>query len=503
MEAGIHTIGEAAWQSCLRLQMVQLPSTAVCLEDGVFRRSYVLRAVHAPGCKQYGRSLFEECCSLLQAGATGETKLLLLRQCAKVDPRISLGSVRERSTRCNRLQFSQAAGPIQVKSGSPNQADTDSPMGKGDDDATLHEGEGESLSSRPSSSHARQGIDAMADESDEAGSTIPPQGVDHNADDSSSNLSESPIKRRPAAKPGSWRSQFKKLRQSAGQEQSQPLTSIPENMQRPVTLADLANMSAPMQGPPVRRDPATPSSHPADEQEQQIVTAEIELGNDQVEKEQGGTAATDLQLASEQVAMQGLHNYQVAAQAATTPARKGIALPSTQLYSDLPREWPMARLCISGKQVNRYVRTALWRRAAESALRGTYFGKIPEEVRPDLIGDLLQISQAFAAPLAELFAFVKQGHQPCSFIPQKQLELYANPQFWQYGLLAFVSGCCAFNIELRLKRARATKADPAKQEESSENEVDALTFTQTVIMSFVLFFCTGKGAMCAERHKSP
>ena len=27
VEAGIHTIGEAAWQSCLRLQVVQLPST--------------------------------------------------------------------------------------------------------------------------------------------------------------------------------------------------------------------------------------------------------------------------------------------------------------------------------------------------------------------------------------------------------------------------------------------------------------------------------------------
>ena len=32
---------------------------------------------------------------------------------------------------------------------------------------------------------------------------------------------------------------------------------------------------------------------------------------------------------------------------------------------------------------------------------------------------------------------------------------------------------------------RAAKADPAKQEESSENDVDALTFMQTIIMSFV------------------
>ena len=55
---------------------------------------------------------------------------------------------------------------------------------------------------------------------------------------------------------------------------------------------------------------------------------------------------------------QALFGCQVAAQAASTPSRKGIAQPSTQIYSDLPREWPMARLCISYKQVNRYVRTA-------------------------------------------------------------------------------------------------------------------------------------------------
>ena len=37
-------------------------------------------------------------------------------QCAKVDPIIAVRSVRERSTRCNRLQFSQAAGPTKLKS---------------------------------------------------------------------------------------------------------------------------------------------------------------------------------------------------------------------------------------------------------------------------------------------------------------------------------------------------------------------------------------------------
>ena len=122
---------------------------------------------------------------------------------------------------------------------------------------------------------------------------------------------------------------------------------------------------------------------------------------------------------------------------------------------------------------------------SERALRGTYFGDIPAEVNPEYTADLLRIIEAFAAPLANLFAFVEQGHQPCSFVPQKQLALHANPLFWQYGLLAFVAGCCAFNNKHRRQNASAAKAAPSKQEEPSEKDVDALTFVQTVIMSFV------------------
>ena len=183
--------------------------------------------------------------------------------------------------------------------------------------------------------------------------------------------------------------------------------------------------------------------------------------------------------------MQALHVHQVAAHAAADTDKKRVALPSLQLYSDLPREWPMARLCISNKQVNRLVRTFLWRRVAESSLRSTYFGDIPEEVNPAYIGDLHRISEAFAAPLANLFAFAKQGHQPCSFIPQKQLALYANPLFWQYGLFVFVSRHCSYNNQQRRQNASAAKAALSKQEESGEKDVDALTFMQTVIMSFV------------------
>ena len=182
--------------------------------------------------------------------------------------------------------------------------------------------------------------------------------------------------------------------------------------------------------------------------------------------------------------MQALHALQVALGTAADADMKEITLPSLQLYSDLPREWPMARLCISNKQVNRLVRTFLWRRVAESALRGTPFGNIPEEINRDYIEDLRRISEAFAAPLSNLFAFAKQAHKLCPFIPQNQLALYANPLFWQYGLFAFVSRCCAHNNQHRSQMASAAKAVLTKQDKSSEKDVDALTFMQTVVMSF-------------------
>ena len=73
VEAGIHTVGEAAWQHCARLQIVQLPNTVVCLQDGAFRRNYVLRTVIAPGCKYFGLWVFEECYSLVQIGDQSTT----------------------------------------------------------------------------------------------------------------------------------------------------------------------------------------------------------------------------------------------------------------------------------------------------------------------------------------------------------------------------------------------------------------------------------------------
>ena len=61
IEAGIHTIGEAAWQHCTRLLIVHLPSSLLCLKEGAFRCCYVLHTVTAPGCIDFGCWAFEEC----------------------------------------------------------------------------------------------------------------------------------------------------------------------------------------------------------------------------------------------------------------------------------------------------------------------------------------------------------------------------------------------------------------------------------------------------------
>ena len=194
---------------------------------------------------------------------------------------------------------------------------------------------------------------------------------------------------------------------------------------------------------------------------------------------------TDLQLESEQRATQALYDYQHAARTAREADGQSVPLPSLQTYSDLPREWPMARLAISNKQINRLVRTFLWRRVTEQALHGSSFVDIPDEINQAYIGDLLRISEAFAAPLSNLFTFVKGGHPACPFITHKQLALYANPRFWQYGLLAFIARCCSFDNQHRHQGTGTAQAVEGKPQKTKEKDVDALTFMQTVIMSFV------------------
>ena len=357
-------------------------------------------------------------------------------------------------------------------------------MGDKEGEANPVEEAGDCLSNRPASSSSRPADHEMLEENGEGCRAIPPQGVDPQEDSPPSHSSESPIKRRPGPKAIAGRGHSKKLRQSADQASQLPLGSIPEHGQQTATLEDLADSADHMQESPVSKDPASPSEQPEDARKHPQAMTEIDLDNSQTNVERGCTAATDIQLEAEQRAMQALHALQVALGTAADAGLKEITLPSPQLYSDLPREWPMARLRISNKQVNRLVRTFLWRRVAESALRGTPFGNIPEEINRDYIDDLRRISEAFAAPLSNLFAFAKQEHKVCPFIPQNQLALYANPLFWQYGLLAFVSRCCAHNNQHRSQMASAAKTVLTKQDKSSEKDVDALTFMQTVAMSF-------------------
>ena len=61
-------VGFAAWQGCQQLQIVKLPPSVISLEDGAFQGCYVLREITVPGCVQYSRRVFAECCSLSKVG---------------------------------------------------------------------------------------------------------------------------------------------------------------------------------------------------------------------------------------------------------------------------------------------------------------------------------------------------------------------------------------------------------------------------------------------------
>ena len=195
----------------------------------------------------------------------------------------------------------------------------------------------------------------MLDAEDDAGSVLPPQEVDSESSSPTSQSSESPIKRRPGFKASAGRAQSKKLRKPAPPSR-QSLGSIPEHGQPQATLADLASQNAQNPLAPACRNPTTPPGCPETVQERPSKMTEIDIAGDQENTECGGTADTDLQLESEQRAMQVLYDYQQAAGTASKTARQSMPLPALQTYSDLPREWPMARLAISSKQINRLVR---------------------------------------------------------------------------------------------------------------------------------------------------
>ena len=200
------------------------------------------------------------------------------------------------------------------------------------------EEEGDCLSNRPALPDACPARDEMLEAEDDAGSELPPQDVDPPSSSPTSQSSESPIKRRPGSKASAGRAQSKKLRKSLAPPSRQPLGSIPEHEQPPATLADLASQNAQNPVAPACRNPTTPPDHPGSAQERPHAMTEIDIASDQENAERGGTADTDLQLESEQRAMQALYDYQNAARTARETARQRVPLPALQIYSDLPRE---------------------------------------------------------------------------------------------------------------------------------------------------------------------
>ena len=86
VDAGYRIIGEGAWRNCQRLQIVHLDSTVISLQTQAFHRCYALRKIIAPGCKQFGAQVFEECCALLQIGTTHDATNQLAPQ-AELMPR--------------------------------------------------------------------------------------------------------------------------------------------------------------------------------------------------------------------------------------------------------------------------------------------------------------------------------------------------------------------------------------------------------------------------------
>ena len=198
------------------------------------------------------------------------------------------------------------------------------------------EEEGDCLSNRPALPDACPARDEMLEAENDAGSVLPPQDVDPPSSSPTSQSSESPIKRRPGSKASAGRAQSKKLRNSLVPPSRQPLGSIPEHEQPTATLADLASQNALNLVAPACRNPTTPPDRPGSAQERPHAMTEIDIASDQETAERGGTADTDLQLESEQRAMQALYDYQNAARTARETARQRAPLPALQIYSDLP-----------------------------------------------------------------------------------------------------------------------------------------------------------------------
>ena len=109
--------GFKAWQGCQQLQIVKLPSSVLSLEDGAFQGCHALREVVAPGCVQYSRTAFAECCSLSRVGVSRETAMslhqerswadMLLRAASRLHPSPLQWTKPTRRERCLKVRFAE------------------------------------------------------------------------------------------------------------------------------------------------------------------------------------------------------------------------------------------------------------------------------------------------------------------------------------------------------------------------------------------------------------
>ena len=104
VEDGLRIVGEAAWRSCQRLQIVCLPDTVVSILHGAFSKCQALRILTAPGCTHFGTKAFENCSSLTQIGMTQKPGNRLAPH-AQLRPRVFQGC-----TALNHLDLGMSEG---------------------------------------------------------------------------------------------------------------------------------------------------------------------------------------------------------------------------------------------------------------------------------------------------------------------------------------------------------------------------------------------------------
>ena len=213
-------------------------------------------------------------------------------------------------------------------------------------------------------------------------------------------------------------------------------------------------------------------------------------------KKKSGSVDTEISQIAEQRAMQMVHRYQtlsveMIARASAETAERLEALPPAappvSLYTNLPQEWPLARLSVQLRHIGVLHGVTLYRRVAELSFRGVDFRQLPREVMKDICHEIDNICGEMAKRLASLFAFLKPASNVAKDSDPMGLSLYADPAYWLYGLLSF----CAKACESKTAEANLTSVLGARDERGARQRLKLLAF-----------FFARVGALCVPRGTS-